>query len=83
MQNNFYTTIEINNKQYCGKIFRSSNNELIYTTPLYHTQTKAVEEVRKYLAQMSKSPTTSTAPITNTVEYKSVPVNTSRRCCGR
>lgn len=89
----FYTSIELNNGNYIGRIFKKNNNQLVYTTPEYTSQTKMLDDTRRWFANQGtenieqepvSTPVNYTRPnvATNTVQYKTT-TRPGKRCCGR
>lgn len=82
MNNKYYTSLEISNNKYIGKIFSTSNNELVYTSKEYPTQEQAMTDIRTYLA--TSAPPTNPIPVkTNTAVYQSPRPVQRGGCCGR
>jgi hypothetical protein len=86
----YYTTTDIENNKFIGKVYTSNTNQLVYTSKPYNTREQAMSDVRTYIIT-SAPPTTEPLPpktITSTTTYTAhMPVKsdpgTSRRCCGR
>jgi len=89
MNSKYYTSVDIINNQYFGKVFESSNNALVYTSKPYNTQEQAIADARSFILK-SAPPTANSTPqttITSTSNYTTPryvhgKVN-GGRCCGR
>lgn len=86
MESKYYISINIENNQYIGKVFQTSNNQLVYTSKSYNTQEQATKDVRTFVITSeppSSNPETQPKTITSTANYTSPVVHGHRRCCGR
>jgi uncharacterized protein YhbP (UPF0306 family) len=77
---NYYTTLDIDNNSYIGRVFDSSNNQLLYTTAAHNTQRNAMQELDSFIDGTANNQTISLTQ-TKAVEFnETLP---RRRCCGR
>jgi hypothetical protein len=85
---NYYTSINLEEGKFVGTVHESSNNNVLYKTKLYNTQSQVVQDINTWLTT-SASPTTDPQPkapqhqtIINTVNRLPA-TGGNRRCCGR
>jgi len=85
MESKYYTSLNIENNQYIGRVYLTNNNQLVYTSKPYNSQEQAITDIRTYVIT-SAPPATDLeqlpTPIVNTTKY-TAPVVHGRRCCGR
>ena len=84
---NYYTSINLEEGKFVGTVNDSTNNNTIYKTKPYNTQSQVVQDINTWLTT-SASPTTDPQPqapqhqtIINTVNR--LPATGGKRCCGR
>jgi hypothetical protein len=88
MKSKYYVSITIENNQYVGKVFLSTNNSLVYSSKPYNSQDQAMADIRTFVVT-SAPPVTDPAPkrtVTTTATYRGLPspnVSQTGRCCGR
>ena len=85
---NYYTSLDLQDGEFVGTVYDSSNNNVVYTTAKYKSQSQVSQDIITYLATLAPPVTTPTASkdhntITNTVKTVSFTAQTGRRCCGR
>jgi hypothetical protein len=87
MNTKYYTSFNLENNQYVGKVFLSSTNQLVYTTKAYNSQEQAISDARTYVITEAPPVTDPNPPksITNTTTYSTPrPVHGyTKKCCGR
>ncbi len=83
---NYFTNIELIANSYVGTVFDASNNQEVYKTKPYPTQSQAIQDTNIYLTT-SSSPVTSPIPVPQTITNTTLHVpgapTGQRRCCGR
>lgn len=90
MKSKYYISILIENNSYVGKVYSSSNNQIVYASKPYDSQDQAMRDVRTFVVT-SAPPTTEAKPqrtVTSTTTYRGIiptshGTNHSGRCCGR
>jgi hypothetical protein len=84
----YFTSIEIVEGNYIGTVFDGNNNQELYKSKGYPTQSQAMQDVNTYLitqnppkSDPTPNPVTQTI-VNTTVRSVSMP-SSQRRCCGR
>jgi hypothetical protein len=83
----FYTTIILTNNNYIGVVYKESNNEEVYRTQEYTSQSQAIRDINTFIKTNNPPPITPPAttpqPTTNFVKPTSTGPIIKGRCCGR
>ena len=83
---NYYTSLESVDNNYIGTVFNSVNNQPVYKSKPYLSQSQAMQDILTFL-KTNNPPTTTPAPIpqtiTNTTKFIPGAPTGNRRCCGR
>lgn len=81
----YFTNLHIENSMFIATVFDANTNQEIYKTKPYNAQSKATEDVNKFLTNQKttqNSPSIPEAFINSTV-HKPVLGVPSKKCCGR
>jgi hypothetical protein len=85
---NYYTSVGLEEGKFVGTVHESSNNNVLYKTKRYNTQSQVVQDINTWLTT-SAPPATDPQPqapqhqtIINTVNRLPA-TGSNRRCCGR
>jgi hypothetical protein len=74
----YFSNIDLVDGLFVGTIFNSNTNSEVYKTKPYEEQSQVLQDINIYV-QTATPPTTDPTPLSNTVQYTTVPV---RKCCG-
>ena len=80
----YFTSISIIEDKFVGTVFDANNNQELYKSKSYLTQSQAMQDVNTFLVT-SAPPTADPRPrtIVNTATHAPGAQTSQRRCCGR